>query len=241
LKTLFSGYQLPKDIIIGRLDDIKKYYQILSEKLGYPVNISDRILTEAGERLREDGNNEEVKRILEYTLELYPKSLDGLFRLAQMNVSEGKFEKAKELYVEFLKIRPQEAIVQNKLKSVEKIINESASYEIELCILSDGLKKGLEVYQYLKKDNPDNKYFDENEFNAMGYRFLNSNKINEAIAAFEMSVEMYPNSSNAWDSLAEAYMKIGDKERAIRNYKKSLKLNPDNDNAKKMMEQLLKK
>lgn len=33
-------------------------------------------------------------------------------------------------------------------------------------------------------------------------------------------------------------MKAGNKELAIENYKKSLELNPDNDNAKRMLEQL---
>lgn len=33
---------------------------------------------------------------------------------------------------------------------------------------------------------------------------------------------------NAYDSLGEAYMNAGDKERAIENYEKSLKLNPNN-------------
>jgi predicted negative regulator of RcsB-dependent stress response len=41
-----------------------------------------------------------------------------------------------------------------------------------------------------------------------------------------------------YDSLGEAYMKAGNKDEAIRNYKKSLELNPKNDNAKKMLEKI---
>lgn len=45
----------------------------------------------------------------------------------------------------------------------------------------------------------------------------------------------------AYDSLGEAFMKTGEKDLAIKNYEKSLELNPNNDNAKKMLENLRKK
>lgn len=238
LKELFSEYELPKDINIGGLDDIKKYYQMLSEKLGFPVNMSDRILRDVANRLYKEGNKEEVKRIWEYVLEIYPKSLDGLFQVAEIYMSEGRFEEARKYYAEFLKIRPQEAFIQNRLKTVENIINKSAAYEIEQAILLEGLKNGRKIYHQLKKDNQNQKYFNENEFIQMGYRFLNTDKISEAVEIFKMSVELFPESFNTWDSLGEGYMKKGDKALAIKNYEKSLELNPDNDNAKKMLELL---
>ena len=55
-----------------------------------------------------------------------------------------------------------------------------------------------------------------------------------------MNVKLYPKSSNVYDSLGEAYMKNGDKELAIENYKKSLELAPNNENAKQMLIKLAK-
>ena len=49
---------------------------------------------------------------------------------------------------------------------------------------------------------------------------------------------MFPDSSNVYDSLGEAYMKNGDKEPAIANYKKSLELNPKNENGAAMLKKL---
>jgi cytochrome c-type biogenesis protein CcmH/NrfG len=49
---------------------------------------------------------------------------------------------------------------------------------------------------------------------------------------------LYPQNANAFDSLAEAQMLSGDTVNAIANYKRSLKLSPDNDNAKKMIEKM---
>jgi cytochrome c-type biogenesis protein CcmH/NrfG len=47
----------------------------------------------------------------------------------------------------------------------------------------------------------------------------------------ERNVQEYPQSSNTYDSLGEAYAKAGKKDLAIQNYEKSLQLNPDNKNA----------
>jgi tetratricopeptide (TPR) repeat protein len=62
----------------------------------------------------------------------------------------------------------------------------------------------------------------------------------QAIEIFKLDVGLFPKSANSYDCLAEAYMKAGNNELAIKNYKKSLELNPKNDNAKNMLEQLHK-
>jgi tetratricopeptide (TPR) repeat protein len=80
----------------------------------------------------------------------------------------------------------------------------------------------------------------ENELNALGYNFLNAKKIDQAIAVFKFNVQMYPNAWNPYDSLAEAYATAGNKKLAIENYRKSVKLNPKNDNGKQMLAKLMK-
>jgi cytochrome c-type biogenesis protein CcmH/NrfG len=54
--------------------------------------------------------------------------------------------------------------------------------------------------------------------------------MDDAILMFRKNVELHPGSSNAYDSLGEAYMKNGDKELAVKNYQKSVELDPGNDN-----------
>jgi CubicO group peptidase (beta-lactamase class C family) len=73
--------------------------------------------------------------------------------------------------------------------------------------------------------------FAETELNALGYRLVQANKLAEAVEIFKLNVEMFPQSANAYDSLGEGYMRHGNKELAIANYKKSLELNPKNTNA----------
>ena len=71
----------------------------------------------------------------------------------------------------------------------------------------------------------------EQTINRLGYRLLQGEKVLEAIRIFQLNVELYPNSSNVYDSLAEAYAANGDKVLAIQNYKKSLELDATNQNA----------
>jgi len=78
----------------------------------------------------------------------------------------------------------------------------------------------------------------EGQLNSLGYRLLGNNKLKEAIEIFKFVVLEYPESANAYDSLGEAFMKAGEKELAIRNYEKSLELNPKNENAKKKLAEL---
>jgi tetratricopeptide (TPR) repeat protein len=85
-----------------------------------------------------------------------------------------------------------------------------------------------------------NSYTDEASINALGYELLLEKQYGAAIEIFLKNVKLFPNSANTYDSLGEAYMNTGNKELAIENYKKSLELDPNNDNAKKMIEQLQK-
>jgi tetratricopeptide (TPR) repeat protein len=70
-------------------------------------------------------------------------------------------------------------------------------------------------------------YLSEEEMNTLGYEYLLSKKVKEAIAVFKMNVEAFPESWNVYDSLGEAYAAAGEQDLAISNYEKSLKLNPN--------------
>jgi len=78
----------------------------------------------------------------------------------------------------------------------------------------------------------------EDLINAKGYDLLKEKKLKEAIEVFKLNVFAFPQSANAFDSLGEAYLESGDKESAIENYKKSLLLNPENENAREVLKRL---
>jgi hypothetical protein len=99
------------------------------------------------------------------------------------------------------------------------------------------LQAGIARVRKLRNEGGD-VYFEETSINALGYELLNSSRIADAIDVFRLNVEVFPNSSNVYDSLGEAYMKEGDSENAIVNYKRSLELDPGNENAEEMLEML---
>jgi tetratricopeptide (TPR) repeat protein len=80
--------------------------------------------------------------------------------------------------------------------------------------------------------------FVESAVNEHGYRLLNEQKTDAAIAVFARNCELFPGAFNTWDSLGEAWMRKGDKDKAIAFYEKSLALNPGNANGAAMLRRL---
>lgn len=100
------------------------------------------------------------------------------------------------------------------------------------------LSDGAAAYRIIKRDNPADTAVSERSLNSQGYKFLEARKYEQATLVLKLNVEFYPKSANAYDSLAEAYMKSGKTQDAIENYRKSLELDPHNDNARNMLKQL---
>jgi Flp pilus assembly protein TadD len=116
---------------------------------------------------------------------------------------------------------------------------KSIAETLSATINSSGIDHAVEQYRDLNASKDTSAYnFDEEQLNGLGYRLLRANKFREAIRIFRLNVEIYPHSGNAYDSLAEAYMRVGNKSQAIANYQKSLELNPNNANGKVMLEKL---
>lgn len=118
------------------------------------------------------------------------------------------------------------------LKDLRKNIPECklASVVLEKEILNISLESAK--MEYLESDDLS---FNENKLNTLGYRFLQQNMIQEALFIFNINIQNFPNSANAFDSYAEALLKSGDKKAAIKYYQKSIELNPNNENAKKQL------
>jgi CubicO group peptidase (beta-lactamase class C family) len=82
----------------------------------------------------------------------------------------------------------------------------------------------------------------ENEgvLNKIGYQLMNNKRLDDCIAIFNLNIQQFPTSANVYDSMGEAYYIKGDMKLATLNYKKSLELDPRNDNARQMIEKIEK-
>ena len=101
----------------------------------------------------------------------------------------------------------------------------------------EGITEAINQFNELKSDK-DLYSYNERELNQLGYDLLRGDKVEEAIAIFELNVKEYPKSWNVYDSYAEALMIKGEKDGAIKNYKKSIELNPNNTGGVEQLKKL---
>ena len=100
---------------------------------------------------------------------------------------------------------------------------------------NEGVAKAEEIYE--KFNDSVQVFFEENVFNAIGYRLLQMGSFEDAIRIFKMNADAYPLSANTWESLAEACEASGQNELAIKYFKKTLEVLPgDTTNSEEFKE-----
>lgn len=100
--------------------------------------------------------------------------------------------------------------------------------------------KILRQHTVIKSAYANNEVNIEANINDQGYKFMQLQRYDEAIKVFTLNTQLFPDAWNTWDSLADAYMKKGERQIALGYFKKSLQLNPENAYAKEMAESLAK-
>jgi tetratricopeptide (TPR) repeat protein len=101
--------------------------------------------------------------------------------------------------------------------------------------------KALSGYLAIQKKDSLDKSIREWTLNRLGYRYLNDEKHDVAIELFKINTQLYPKSSNTYDSLADAYLRKKDTTNAIIFYTKALSINPENRSSKQMLTKITKK
>lgn len=104
-------------------------------------------------------------------------------------------------------------------------------------MLNANFKNTKQVFEGLKKNNS-NFELDESEINSWGYQLVELGKVNEALEVLKFNTYLFPESWNVYDSYGEILESQGSRKEAIINYKKSLKLNPDNIGAAKFLNEV---
>jgi len=100
--------------------------------------------------------------------------------------------------------------------------------------------KALRQHTVIKSSYEVNDANVEAALNDQGYKLIQLQRLDDAIKVFILNTQLFPNAWNTWDSLADAYMKKGEKQIALGYFKKSIQLNPENGYAKEMIESLAK-
>jgi len=106
-------------------------------------------------------------------------------------------------------------------------------------ISKSDVESAIKQYHDFKTNRKDEYNFEEYELNTLGYQLLAMEKVKEAIEILKLNIEEYPEAFNPYDSLGEAYMIDGQKDLAIKNYAKSLEINPKNTGAINMLGKII--
>jgi tetratricopeptide (TPR) repeat protein len=112
--------------------------------------------------------------------------------------------------------------------------HDSAEFRFSAAVYADGAEGAVAFVRQLQAAGTAEQVA-EAVVNRMGYWLLGQDRIEEAIRLFELNVELYPEAWNVYDSLGEAQLEAGLRSQGLGNYRRSLELNPENDNARRVL------
>lgn len=113
-----------------------------------------------------------------------------------------------------------EAIINILYDQPYTLPKPSISVALRKSIEKIGVQQAIKHYPLLKKAcQPDTQ---GHELNRLGYYYLDERQVGTTIEVFKLYVREFSKDPNAYDSLAEAFLKNGDKQRAIEYYEKAV-------------------
>jgi Flp pilus assembly protein TadD len=80
-----------------------------------------------------------------------------------------------------------------------------------------------EAYRTLARRYPPER-FDEGLLNTLGYELLREERVDDAVAVFELNVAEYPDAANPYDSLGDGYSAAGRLEEAQVSYARAVEV-----------------
>lgn len=114
--------------------------------------------------------------------------------------------------------------------------DKSAANELLDNINEKGIDLASEIFD--SRIDREGYYVSENELNVVSYKLLQADRAPLAARVLEMAIEVYPEAFNLYDSYGEILRELGRLDESIKNYEKSLELNPKNENAKQMLKEI---
>jgi tetratricopeptide (TPR) repeat protein len=106
-----------------------------------------------------------------------------------------------------------------------------AAFSISEMAAKRDISDVIRLLKTLRSNNPDAALVSEDNINNLGYGLMDRKLFSQAVAILRFNADDFPESANAWDSLADAYFHSGDVPKAVENYKKALQIDSSYSNA----------
>ena len=158
---------------------------------------------------------------------------DSTFYLAELN--EKLVFNLQQDAIELAPKTEHEGVIYKfeKLEKGEKIPSEYVE--------DKDFENALLAYQKIKAKDSLSRVVNQSVLNRLGYRYLRERDYERALGIFTINMKLYPKSSNTYDSMADAYLRMKDTTNAISYYKKALSINPENRSSQRQLENITKK
>ena len=179
---------------------------------------------------------------------LFAKDFDGGRRLELFYLGNKTFKvDQSNRIIRFNAINPADNLkymtilmqngVETNVEYALKKIGDKLPFEY---LQENNYEKAVEAYKKEKSINSNSQFLSESVLNRTGYQELAKKNYDLAFSIFKINTILYPESANVYDSLGELYLLTGNRQQALINYKKSLELDPNNEQAKEIVIKLLK-
>jgi tetratricopeptide (TPR) repeat protein len=221
LKKLLTSYPYNMDIFLNQLDEVNEYIM----KTHIPLIDSYISLLER--------SNEQIA---------YPKLLPNIIQSDYNGLlNEVKFQNLIFREIQLINgLNNTNRFFLSRTNYIIDLIREELDFPIKLERLITSDKTIDQVIEIIKQQDIDDPNYDVSEGSIinLGYKLMEKDEDDKALKLFKVSTELYPDAWNTHDSYGECLLKMGDKENAIKAYKKSLEIKPNNEYAIKALSEL---
>ena len=143
------------------------------------------------------------------------------------NNFENNLPASREYYSKLLEIYPENNLAAVQLERIDFI----------LLIDEKGVDYFAQNFENLKDEyNID----DPTDLNILGYYLMNRQRLDDALAIFQLNIELYPDVANCYDSIAECFLNRNENDKAIKHYKLAYEKLPADTSANEEFKEFLR-
>ncbi|MBN2171448.1 MAG: hypothetical protein JW819_09045 [Candidatus Krumholzibacteriota bacterium] len=180
--------------------------------------------------------------ILEACREVFPPLASTYALLAHCHLKLDDTKAARGALDEVTAFEPMLPWEASQIARVESAyqaaVRGSAADIIRKTLADEGIAAAEDAFADLRSRGDAGPVFDLREFNNLGYELMEAGSLDAAVFVFTKNVQLHPDSWVVYDSLGEALAADSQRERAIENYRRSIELNPGNDNGRAILARL---